>query len=172
MSYMGIDPSTSSTGISIVDKDGQVVLKKKLVGKEGANDPAYMFHLGEELKKLVDEYGVTHMRCEDQFIGINKHTAIKTVRPTGVALYVAGSKELVFDLKYPSEWRKVFHKAFDQKVECTNPKKQDTYRVVKTMVDGITSYKKDNDITDSIGIAYSLYLENTEEGVTTDAVCD
>lgn len=170
MSYMGVDPSTSSTGISVVDKNGRLLEKIKIVCSEGANNPAYMYELGETMRRMVKAHGVTHLRCEDQFIGVNKNTAIKTIRPTGVALYVAGAESLEFDLKLAGQWRKVFHGEFDK--ECTNPKKQDTYRVVKKMTEGITSFKKDNDITDSVGIAYSLYLDNKEEGVTTDAVCD
>lgn len=157
--YMGIDPSTSSTGIAIFSEEGELLFSDAV---RGMADDAESFHkLYSRLDELIVEYKVKKILFESQFGGNNPKTLIKLVRPTGVVLAVGGKHGLSVEQKMPASWRKVFHDVCG-KVEKGNPKKTDTFRVVKERFGVVTSYKKDNDISDAIGIGYCLFLTNKE----------
>lgn len=157
--YMGIDSSTSSTGVSVFSKKGELLVSEVIKGI--ADDGESFYRLFKRLDELVNEYKVEKILFESQFGGVNPNTLIKLVRPTGVVLAVAGKNNIEVDQKMPASWRKVFHDECG-KVEKGNPKKTDTFRVVKERFGVVKSFKKDNDISDAIGIGYCLFLTNKE----------
>lgn len=158
---MGIDPSTSSTGIAIVNEAGELVHAEKLKGK--AECPEDFHRLYMRLDELIQQYKIKEVLYEGQFMGINVKTAIKVVKVCGVVIAVSGKNGIPAEEKKPNSWRKIFHDVFG-KVEKGNPKKEDTFRIVKERFGVVTSFKKDNDISDAIGIAFCLYLSKRELG--------
>ena len=79
MYFIGIDPSTSSTGFAVVNEKAEVVQCGKIEGL--ADDPASFANLYDELMNLYTDFPPTGVFCETQFIGVNKATSIKTIRP-------------------------------------------------------------------------------------------
>lgn len=157
--YMGVDPSTSSTGVSVFSDTGELLHVEVVKGK--ADDAESFYRLFERLDHLVEEYAVKEILFESQFASINKSTLIKLVRPTGVVLAVGGKHGIPVTQKMPASWRKVFHDECG-KVEKGNPDKKDTFRIVKERFGIVTSYNKDNDKSDAIGIGYCLFLTKKE----------
>ncbi len=156
MIYMGIDPSTSSTGYAIVDEQETLLASGKILGK--ADDPKSFANLYLQLYNLVVGHVPDGLVCETQFIGPNKATSIKLIRPTGVVLSVAGLSDCAFAFMEPSEWRKLFH----GKGKWT---KKDTFALVKERYpNSVQSFTKDNDIADAIGIACACAVRFREGG--------
>ena len=153
MYFIGIDPSTSSTGFAVVDKDCQLIRYGKITG--AADNPEMFAKLYKELLALFEAFPPTHTVCENQFIGANRETGIKTVRPTGVVLAVAGLFETSFEFAYPAHWRKVY--------QGKSSDKRTTFAYVNNQFPGVLgSFNKDNDIADAIGIACCAAIKYQE----------
>ena len=151
--YIGIDPSTSKTGYAVLNNAGELVDKGVILA--AADDP-FAFHLlYDNLSNLYDKYPPTSVICEQQFAGPNMATMIKLIRPTGVVLAVTGKYETDFMFKNPSSWRKVYHKDTDFEKKYS---KRDSFKVTLERFPGsVTTFNKDNDISDAIGIAYACW---------------
>lgn len=158
---MGIDPSTSSSGVAIVNEKGELVHYEKVTGK--AESPEAFHNFYQRLDGLIQSYRVTEVLYEGQFIGINAKTAMKVIKVSGVVIAVCGKNGIPTEEKKPNSWRKVFHDAFG-KVEKGNPNKRDTFRLVKEKFGCVSNFEKHNDISDAIGIAFCLYLSKRELG--------
>ena len=145
--YIGIDPSTSSTGVAVLNEQNELVYKDKISG--AADDPKSFANLYVQLTNLLERFPPVGVVCENQFIGMNRKTGIKTVRPTGVVLACVGALDTAFSFAYPSEWRKVFEGA------GKSHSKQSTFtHVQETFPGAVSNFKKENDISDAIGLAY------------------
>lgn len=156
--YLGLDPSSTSTGIAVLDREGVVLLSSKF--KMIPNNPSSFHELYLEIQRVVETYGVEYVGCEDQYGGPDVLALIKQVRSTGSILAALGSNEKTkfelntnFFLFMPSSWRKLFQ---GQGKKHT---KKSTYLYV-TEVLGIPmkSFTADNDRADAIGIAYATKM--------------
>lgn len=160
MHYLGIDPSTSSTGWAVLNEQGELVASGKLLAE--ADNPVAFQHLYQEIWKLFAAYEPAAVVCETQFMGQNADTAIKLIRPTGVVLAVAGLyPESSFQFMKPSSWRKIYHAetAYAKKYS-----KRNTFALTQERYPGVvTSFNKDNDIADAIGLAYACRSLSREE---------
>lgn len=155
MNILGIDPSTKSTGWCVMDEN-EVIINEGVIGGL-ADDPKSFHDLYTKLSEIIEQHSVKMVRCETQFIGPNRQTSIKLIRPTGVILAIAGRYSLPFDFVAPAEWRKIIH------VVKKKQSKRDTYNLIDSLYgDVITlkSFNKDNDRTDAIGVALSLVKDN------------
>lgn len=160
MVVLGVDPGTATAGIAVV-KDGVLIHTEKVFGQ--ADDPASFHNFFTRLDALIQEHKVEHILYEGQFAKINIDSLIKIVRLTGVIVAVAGKNGIPSESKMPNSWRKIFHDVYG-KVEKGNPKKEDTFKVVKQTFGVVNTFKKDNDIADAIGIAYCMYLLKKGDG--------
>ena len=152
--YIGIDPSTTSTGFAVFKEDGTLIEKGKFLAE--ADDPKAFQSLYKDLSGLFLKYQPKAILCEQQHAGQNAKTMIKLVRPTGVVLAAAGLVDAIFDFKHPSSWRKIYHTGteFEKKYS-----KADSFKVTKERFPGaVTSFKKDNDISDAIGLGYACHI--------------
>lgn len=159
--YIGIDPSTAKTGYAVIDKKGELVSKG--VFSMLADDPFSFQALYTSLVDLLETYKPESIMCEQQFGGPNVMTTIKLIRPTGVILAVAGLHEGVpFEFKMPKSWRKTYHTGTEFEKMYS---KRDSFKVTKERYPGsVTTFNKDNDISDAIGIAYACWKLSQEEG--------
>ena len=144
--YLGIDPSTKSTGYGVVNDAEELIgwgviepNKKKMDVREQA-----VFQY-EQLKNLIEKYQVTHICCEDQFNRINADTFKKLSRISGYIILLSGQLQLPIQLYPPKKWRKIFHG--DGKA-----KKEDTLELVNRLFN-LDLKANQNDIADAIGIA-------------------
>lgn len=158
--YIGIDPSTSKTGYAVFNEDGELTTKGAIPAK--ADDPKAFQFLYNEIVNLLNEYKPKAIICEQQYSGVNANTTIKLIRPTGVILAAVGalSEDVSFQFLAPSSWRKIYHTGTEYEKKYN---KRNSFAVTKVLFPGaVTSFNKDNDISDAIGIAFachSLYRE-------------
>ena len=144
--YLGIDPSTKSTGYGIITDSEELIGwgviepdKKTMDVREQA-----VFQY-DQLKKLIEKYQVTHICCEDQFSGVNPDTFKKLSRISGYIILLSGQLQLPIQLYPPQRWRKMFH-------GHGKVKKKDTLELVNRLYK-LDLKSKENDIADAIGIA-------------------
>lgn len=153
--YIGIDPSTSRTGYAVLNEKGELIDKGAIPAK--ADDPKAFHFLYEELKNLLLKYKPKAIVCEQQYGGSNMNTMIKLVRPTGLVLAAAGSlgEDISFDFLASSSWRKIYHTGTEYEKKYN---KRNSFAVTKSLFPGsVTSFNKDNDISDAIGIAFACH---------------
>ena len=161
--YLGLDPSTKKSGYAImnhtaelieygvVDLGNQKPKKSKLKGRVLDEDVRELTPAEEMLVQhkvftdLILKYKPKKIVCEDQFFGNNVDTLKKLSRVTGTILLVAAQHNIPIELVYPTQWRKVYHGK-------GSVKKDDTLKKVNEDF-GLKLRKKDNDISDAIGIA-------------------
>ena len=153
MAYLGIDPSTKSTGWAIIGDLGELIAYG-VICPEVLDDPvkklAYQQHA---FRDILTSYPVTHISCEDQFFGNNVDTLKKLVQVSSTAILISIEFDLPIALVYPSSWRKVVH--------GTGKANKKTTQVFVNNHFNKSFLVKENDITDAIGIAYYTYLIKT-----------
>ena len=176
MYFIGIDPSTSSTGYAVIDEHKKLIDCGRIEGL--ADDPKSFSFLYKQLTALMEEYPPTAISCETQFIGPNRETSIKLIRPTGVVLAVAGTWDVPFDFTAPSSWRHMYQgtgkwskrdtydftlNQYPELIELFTP-----YALLKNgNVSTVRMYNNCNDMTDAIGIANAcavIYEFKTKAG--------
>ena len=162
MYYIGIDPSTSSTGYAVVNKKKEIIKVGKIDGL--ADSPETFARLYKELVQLFEDYPPVMVLCENQYFGGNTDTLIKISRPGGVVLAAVGLFDTMFDFIMPSSWRKEYlgngslskRESYDQIIK-TYPeliKAIEPYALLKNgKVSQTRLFTKGNDITDAVGLA-------------------
>lgn len=157
--FIGIDASTSSTGYAVLNN--QFDLIKKDVIKAKADDPQAFSFLYAQLVKVLTEYQPKYLICEQQFVGRNMNTSIKLARPTGLVLAATGLlKDCGFEFLVPASWRKIYHTGTKWEKKYS---KKHSFEVTKERYPGVVSnFKKENDISDAIGIAYAAVVKYNE----------
>ncbi|MES9681717.1 crossover junction endodeoxyribonuclease RuvC [Gottfriedia acidiceleris] len=161
MYFLGLDPSTACTGFCVMDEKHDII-------EAGKIDISKIDDHGEKLavqynhiKSLLERYEITKILCEDQFAKVNIDTLKKLSRTSGAYLLLAHLSGVEFEFTFPNSWRKVFHGS-------GKAKKEDTFHKVVAIYEFENlTFKKDNDLTDAIGIAWACvdtYLEQ-EVGV-------
>lgn len=162
MYYIGIDPSTSSTGYAVVNEKQELIDFGKIEGS--ADDPKSFADLYKKIADLLEKYPPKIVTCETQYFGGNSNTLIKLTRPSGVILAAVGLYETEFQFLMPSEWRKMFmnkgnaskRESYDYvlKVYPKLLKQLEPYALLKNgKVSQTRLYTHCNDITDAIGVA-------------------
>lgn len=161
--YLGLDPSSTATGIAVLDRAGDIVLTSKF--KMTPNDPRSFHNLYEEIQRVVETYGVEYVGCEDQYGGPDVLALIKQVRSTGSILAALGNNERThFELDknlflfMPASWRKMF-----QGQGKKHTKKSTYLYVTEVLGVPMKSFTADNDRADAIGIAYATKMKAEEE---------
>ena len=162
MHFIGIDPSTSSTGYAVVDENRKLIDCGRIEGL--ADDPKSFAFLYKELTELMEKFPPTAITCETQFIGPNRETSIKLIRPTGVVLTAAGAWDVPFDFIAPSSWRHMYQGTgkwskrdtydFTMKKYSELTEWFASYALLKNgKISTVRMYNNCNDMTDAIGLA-------------------
>jgi crossover junction endodeoxyribonuclease RuvC len=156
--YLGLDPSTKSTGYAIVNNHGELLDYGKICptdNKEAVTPAERILQQYQEITELlINKYPIKKVYCEDQYFGANIDTLKQLSRVTGMVLLVSAQYKVPVELIYPSSWRKVFHGS-------GKAKKSETLRKVNEMFGLELKLAKHNDISDAIGIAMSAYMTDT-----------
>jgi Holliday junction resolvasome RuvABC endonuclease subunit len=149
--YMGVDPSTVSTGFALLNEAG------KLIKYGTINPPSDMSHEQKLwyqygiLDTIVQTYYIEAIVCEDQFNGPNVDTLKKIARTSAVLMIIAAQHNIQLEMMYPVSWRKLFHKK-------GNATKKDTITLANE-VHNLELKQKHNDIADAIGMAHACRLK-------------
>ncbi len=92
MRILGIDPGVERIGIAVIEKTGS---KENYIFSECLKTPAKLSHserlvlIGEEIKKVIDEYAPTALSIEKLFFEKNTTTAMSVAEARGVILFCA-----------------------------------------------------------------------------------
>lgn len=144
--YMGVDPSTTSTGFAILNEKKELLKYGTINPPEGLSHQDKLKYLFNELNELIRDFEIQGIVCEDQFSRNNVDTLKKLTRTCSIVMLVSSLHDLPLELSYPSSWRKVFHGK-------GNVVKKDTVALVN-VVHNLKLRLKDNDIADAIGLAH------------------
>lgn len=147
--YIGIDPSTVSTGYAVLNENGDLVTYGVIRPKEEAPQYQKVHFQYQELKKIMEMYPPSVICSEEQFGGVNKDTLKKLCHVTGIVMLLACETNADYHMKYPASWRKSFH-------GNGAVKKEDTLKLVNSMF-SLHLSKKQHDIADAIGMAVVAY---------------
>ncbi|OTO09275.1 hypothetical protein A5882_003608 [Enterococcus sp. 4E1_DIV0656] len=167
--FLGIDPSTTNTGLAVVDENKTVYYVGDLKGK--ADSPDFFYDLYAQIETILMNFDITAIAVEDQFMSNNADTLKKLARVSGIVLTLAGKFNLPCYLQIPAAWRKYWVKEsgilpYDPK---DSYKKKNAYSKFECFYvlqlyfqDYLSNFKKHNDIADALGIAWScsqIFLE-------------
>ena len=157
MYYLGLDPSTKCTGYCIMDIGYDIIDSGKISMPKTDDEGEKILTQVKEIERLLTQYPITRIMCEDQFSKLNVDTLKKLSRVTGAILYIAKKHNVPIETVFPTSWRKIFH-------GYGSAKKEDTFHKVQAIYDlHDLVFKKDSDLTDSIGIAFALVSKVKEE---------
>ena len=156
---LGIDPSTVASGYSVLNHLGELldygVIKPN---KNKLNEAQQAIYQYTKLKELMETHDIKMIACEDQHRGPNADTFKKLSRVSGYVILLAGQFDVPISIYQPSSWRKLTHGKGNVNKAFTRQWVNDTYN--------LSFKKKDEDITDSIGIAHALLNQINEENIT------
>ena len=147
--YLGIDPSTVSTGFAVIDREGKLIEYGVIKPGKTLLPHQKLHYQYEHITALMKKYPIIGMNCEEQFGGPSQATFKKLCQVTGVMMLLAAQHGVKFELKYPASWRKDFH-------GNGAVKKEDTLILVNELFD-LELKKKDNDKADAIGLGFVAY---------------
>lgn len=155
--YLGIDPSTRSTGWSIVTSSHKLV-DYGLIKPSLKLDPIEKLSYQRDiLSEILLKYDIQCIGCEEQFFGRNVKTMKKLVQVSTMVIMLSVEYNIPIKMYYPEQWRKVFHG------QARGIGKDETIALANEVF--YTSFThKDNDMTDSIGIAYATMMEAEADG--------
>jgi crossover junction endodeoxyribonuclease RuvC len=148
--YMGIDPSTESTGYAVVNENGELVDYGTINPNDEYNHAEKLTYQWSKMQQLLLDFHPVSIVCEDQFQGPNVATLVKIARTSAALIVAAGTQNVPVEMMYPSSWRKLFHGK-------GNVTKKDTLALVNER-HGLKLKTKDNDISDAIGMAHACLL--------------
>lgn len=157
--YIGIDPSTTSLGVCVINKDGEIeyVTHSKRLGKlkdwETKNN-----HAIDLFKEVLDEYTPSHVFMEHAVFSSHSSTSV-LYELCGVLKYVyfnhpEFNKIRSFYTIMPRVWQ---HKL----ISTVKPTKEDTLVEMERYFD--IDFKSDDE-SDAAGIALFCYKYHTERG--------
>jgi crossover junction endodeoxyribonuclease RuvC len=163
--FIGIDPSTVSTGYAVLDEEGGLVTSGAIHPPKEYSDARKLAYQHKEIQKIINFYGSSEMDdegytrnnfvraigIEDQFQGPNVMTLIKIARTASVCMTLAATFCNEVHMFYPASWRLLFH-------GTGKATKRDTIQLVNE-THNLAFKGKDNDITDAIGIAHATRLK-------------
>lgn len=145
--YLGLDPSTKSTGWGVMNDKKEIQEYGIIKGR--TDNPDSFVKLHNDLNEIIEKYDIKAITIEDTFFSANVDTLKKLVRPSGVILYMVGLHELDHDFIMPSSWRKIV-------LGNGRASKRESYEFInETFELGFDSFNKYNDITDAIGITWA-----------------
>lgn len=147
--YLGIDPSTVSTGYAVVNSKGELVDYGVIKPTSSLEAHKKLHYQYTKIEDIMKNYQIKSIFSEEQFGGANMDTLKKLCQVTGVVMLMAAQYGVGFEIKYPASWRKMFH-------GNGAVKKADTLLLVNEMF-GLELKKSQNDISDAVGLAMCAY---------------
>ena len=102
MLVLSIDPGTVSTGWSIF-KDDVPVACGKIRATSSWKQSKRLGQMLDGIETLFDEYSPDILIVEEQFTGMNRKTSLITARAMGIAIALAGTRDIKVYGYMPSE---------------------------------------------------------------------
>jgi crossover junction endodeoxyribonuclease RuvC len=152
--FLGLDPSTKSTGWAIIKKTGELVNYGVICPDKDLTERDKIAFQQIGMRQIIHDNKVEAIACEDQFFANNVDTLKKLVRVSSIAMLVSINEGVPLTMYFPAQWRKITHDTGKANKALTRKWVNETFN--KKFL------AKENDITDAIGIAFACYLLNKE----------
>lgn len=161
MRILAIDPSISSSGYCIVVNEKIIKYGKIMSNKKNfKSEDERLNYISDEFQKLIQEYSITDVVMESQFIGKNVSTGMSLKKLIGALCRTFKDIPYVSYIA-PTSWRKILIRS------NTNVKKEHIIKYIRENIIDIgevklSGVKKNDDIYEAIGIAYA-YLNSKDK---------
>ncbi|MDQ3075766.1 MAG: crossover junction endodeoxyribonuclease RuvC [bacterium] len=154
MRILGIDPGFERVGIAILEKNKGDKKEQVLYSdcfKTSAKIPfsERLVLIGQEVKKIIEEYDPEVLSIETLFINTNQKTAMHVAEARGVIIYLAAASKLSVFEASPSQIKMAT-------TGYGSASKEQMMKMVKILVD-IDKSKKSDDELDAIAIALTAF---------------
>jgi crossover junction endodeoxyribonuclease RuvC len=103
MRMLAIDPGYDRCGVAIIENDQDVLYSHCIETSKKDTHPHRLASLYRELEKVVDKWNPESIALETLFFSVNKKSAIKVAEARGVALLLAGTRQLAVVELSPQE---------------------------------------------------------------------
>lgn len=150
MNILSLDLSYSSTGYCVISDDLKVIVCDKITTKSKDDDCIRIYNICNKCKELIEIYNISKIVVENQYVSINKNTALKLSKLLGAIMYLSQITNCEFDSITPSEARSIL-------IGNGKGTKED-------VASYICEYYEDNKIIDSIG----PYSDKSNKSKTSD----
>lgn len=94
MKVLSIDPGFGRTGFAVIEKNGgkeTLVFSECFVTSKNVEFSERLVAVGDQLKKIIQEYSPDHIAIEELFFKNNQKTVMQVSEARGALLYVAAS---------------------------------------------------------------------------------
>ena len=155
---LSLDASISSTGYAIFDGNelilyGKIATKKK----DFKTEDLRINYICDEIKKIITNYNINNIVCENQFVSVNKSTILLLRKLIGAIVRTVNEFNIEITYYSPAQWRGIL--GINSGKSTDKKKKAYDYLIRKNIIDfefipkGV---KKNDDVVDAIciGIAY------------------
>lgn len=155
--YLGIDPSTRSTGYAVMDQQGDL-LEEGIVTpqktRQGKATPIQerLGYIAPVMEAVMDRYDITVIGSEEQHQRINPKTLKDLCYLSGMLMSAAHRRGIPFVFYHPSSWRKTFN-------DKGKWDKDDAVAWVNETYD-LELKKNQHDLAEGIAIAYHTMIEH------------
>lgn len=155
----GIDPSSTSSGISILTTEEELVEYRSIPSpSKEYPDPFDRLRIQiEGISEVMNKYELSYIFCEDQYLQNNPKTLKMLSNVCGAVMGLALMKNNSFQLFEPTKWRSIA-------MNKGSAKKEETIIYMNEYYD-LKLKKKDNDIADAIGIGLAGVKWGKENGI-------
>lgn len=155
----GVDPSSTSSGISILTTEEELIEFKAIPSPSKEYPDAFdrLRIQVEGISEIMNKYELSYIFCEDQYLQNNPKTLKMLSNVCGAVMGLALAKDARFQLFEPTKWRKFA-------MNNGSAKKEDTVAFMNEHYN-LKLRKKDNDIADSIGVGLAGVKWGRENGI-------
>jgi Holliday junction resolvasome, endonuclease subunit len=168
---LGIDISKVSTGwsiIKVIDNELKLI-DYGYIPTEKLNHSDSLIKIDEKITQVIEKYKPNYASIEQMFVGKNAGTGMTLANAHGVVLLALAKKNIphryysIMTIKSKTLGGIKTKKEDGSKKNGLEMKKEVERKIIEIF--GVNSFTKEfnNDITDSISAAYTLYLMNGQE---------
>ena len=159
---LSLDASISSTGYAIFN-EGKLVTYGKIITekKKFETEDLRINHICDEIKKLLLNYKIDEVVCENQFVSVNKSTILILRKLIGAIVRTVNEFNIEMIYYSPAQWRSLLKINSGKSID----KKEKAYRFLVN--NNIIDFKfipkgvnKNDDIVDAICIGIAYIKEN------------
>lgn len=158
MLILGIDPGSRVLGYSLLQYDAdtapRLLLMDVLNMKDMSDFQLRLRKIFDTTVRIIDSHHPDHLAIEAPFVGKSVQSMIKLGKAQGVAIAAALSRDLSFSEHQPA--------AVKQRVTGNGNATKEQVSAVMQSVFGLEQQPRYFDATDSLAVAYTCYLEQTD----------
>jgi len=149
---LGIDPSTACTGWGIINDDGELVAHGYIKTKRSMSNQEKITCMYDGIKQVLEQYNLTEVACENQYLGPRKET-IKTLSQVRGVIMLACQQHGI-EIKY--YWPSTI------KLKAAGKGNATKEEVISVISDRFNLMDINDNVADAIAIAYCHQKEKNK----------